>query len=90
VTDSFTVTARDGAARAGILHTAHGEVRTPAFLPVGTKATVNMHKPGAKTTVTFSKAGTYTFTTKAGEDYPGVNAPTKGEDNTLRLVVTVS
>jgi queuine tRNA-ribosyltransferase len=27
-------------ARAGILHTAHGEVETPAFMPVGTQATV--------------------------------------------------
>src|SRR4051812_11469619 len=38
--ETFTVTATDGAARAGILRTAHGEVRTPAFLPVGTKGTV--------------------------------------------------
>jgi queuine tRNA-ribosyltransferase len=37
---SFTVTATDGAARAGVLHTAHGDVPTPAFMPVGTKATV--------------------------------------------------
>jgi queuine tRNA-ribosyltransferase len=37
---SFTVTATDGAARAGILHTAHGDVPTPAFMPVGTKAAV--------------------------------------------------
>jgi queuine tRNA-ribosyltransferase len=37
---SFTVTARDGEARAGILRTAHGDVPTPAFMPVGTKATV--------------------------------------------------
>ncbi len=37
---SFTVTATDGDARAGILATAHGEVPTPAFMPVGTKATV--------------------------------------------------
>ena len=36
----FDVTATDGAARAGILRTAHGEVKTPAFMPVGTKATV--------------------------------------------------
>ncbi len=40
MSDTFSVTARDGSARAGILRTAHGEVRTPAFLPVGTKATV--------------------------------------------------
>jgi queuine tRNA-ribosyltransferase len=37
---SFTVTAADGAARAGVLRTAHGDVPTPAFMPVGTKATV--------------------------------------------------
>ncbi|HWW67957.1 MAG TPA: tRNA guanosine(34) transglycosylase Tgt [Solirubrobacterales bacterium] len=32
--------ARDGSARAGVLHTAHGEVRTPAFIPLATKGTV--------------------------------------------------
>lgn len=32
--------AGDGAARAGVLHTAHGEVETPAFMPVGTAGTV--------------------------------------------------
>ena len=41
----FEVTARDGAARAGILRTAHGEVRTPAFMPVGTKGTVKSLDP---------------------------------------------
>jgi queuine tRNA-ribosyltransferase len=37
---SFRVTASDGAARAGVLTTGHGEIPTPAFMPVGTKATV--------------------------------------------------
>ena len=37
---SFRVTATDGDARAGVLTTAHGDVPTPAFMPVGTKATV--------------------------------------------------
>jgi queuine tRNA-ribosyltransferase len=37
---SFTLTATDGEARAGVLHTAHGDVLTPAFMPVGTKASV--------------------------------------------------
>jgi queuine tRNA-ribosyltransferase len=32
--------ASDGAARAGTLHTAHGEVPTPVFMPVGTAGTV--------------------------------------------------
>jgi queuine tRNA-ribosyltransferase len=41
----FDVTARDGLARAGVLHTAHGDVRTPVFMPVGTKATVKAVDP---------------------------------------------
>jgi queuine tRNA-ribosyltransferase len=37
---AFQVTAADGEARAGLLRTAHGDVPTPAFMPVGTKGTV--------------------------------------------------
>src|ERR671934_346052 len=37
---AFQVTATEGAARAGVLRTAHGDVPTPAFMPVGTKGTV--------------------------------------------------
>ncbi len=39
---AFTIEARDGSsdARAGVLETAHGDVRTPAFVPLATKATV--------------------------------------------------
>jgi queuine tRNA-ribosyltransferase len=40
VTRAFSIETTDGAARTGVLSTAHGEVRTPAFMPVGTKATV--------------------------------------------------
>jgi queuine tRNA-ribosyltransferase len=36
----WTPVAADGAARAGVLHTAHGEVPTPVFMPVGTAGTV--------------------------------------------------
>jgi len=42
---SLEVTATDGAARAGLLRTAHGDVRTPAFMPVGTKASVKTLHP---------------------------------------------
>jgi queuine tRNA-ribosyltransferase len=42
---SFTVAATDGEARAGVLHTAHGDVPTPAFMPVGTKGTVKAVDP---------------------------------------------
>ncbi len=37
---SFSVAARDGRARAGILTTPHGTVETPAFMPVGTAGAV--------------------------------------------------
>jgi queuine tRNA-ribosyltransferase len=42
---SFRVDATDGAARAGVLATSHGEIRTPAFMPVGTKGTVKSLHP---------------------------------------------
>jgi queuine tRNA-ribosyltransferase len=47
----FEVTATDGAARAGILRTAHGDVQTPAFMPVGTKGTVKSLDPDELRTV---------------------------------------
>ena len=36
----FEIGARDGAARAGVIHTAHGPIATPAFIPLATKGTV--------------------------------------------------
>ncbi|HEY9344182.1 MAG TPA: tRNA guanosine(34) transglycosylase Tgt [Inquilinus sp.] len=41
----FEALARDGAARTGRLHTAHGVVQTPTFMPVGTAATVKAMRP---------------------------------------------
>src|SRR5918912_793203 len=40
MSDRFELAATDGEARAGVLRTAHGDVPTPAFMPVGTKASV--------------------------------------------------
>jgi queuine tRNA-ribosyltransferase len=40
MTLSWQHEAQDGAARAGVLHTAHGMVPTPVFMPVGTAGTV--------------------------------------------------
>lgn len=37
--------AKDCAARAGVLHTAHGPLKTPLFIPVGTQATVKTLTP---------------------------------------------
>jgi queuine tRNA-ribosyltransferase len=42
---SFTIHATDGAARTGVIAMARGEIRTPAFMPVGTAATVKAMKP---------------------------------------------
>lgn len=42
----WTPSATDGAARAGTLSTDHGDVPTPAFMPVGTQATVKGLTPG--------------------------------------------
>ncbi|SET60355.1 tRNA guanosine(34) transglycosylase Tgt [Oceanicella actignis] len=42
---SFTVHATDGAARTGVVSTPRGQIRTPAFMPVGTAATVKAMLP---------------------------------------------
>jgi len=41
----FELLARDGEARTGIIHTPRGDIRTPAFMPVGTAATVKAMLP---------------------------------------------
>ena len=40
MTFPFLINAVDGRARTGVLQTPRGEIRTPAFMPVGTAATV--------------------------------------------------
>ena len=44
---AFTLTATDGAARTGVIRTPRGDIRTPAFMPVGTAATVKAMLPGS-------------------------------------------
>ncbi len=41
----FEISATDGSARTGAIHTPRGEIRTPAFMPVGTAATVKAMLP---------------------------------------------
>ncbi len=41
----FSVHARDGRARTGVFHTPHGDVDTPAFMAVGTGASVKALDP---------------------------------------------
>ncbi len=42
---SFKLISKDGSARAGVLSTAHGDIETPVFMPVGTQATVKSLTP---------------------------------------------
>ncbi len=44
---AFAVEATDGAARAGVMRTAHGTVQTPAFMPVGTAGAIKAMTPEA-------------------------------------------
>jgi queuine tRNA-ribosyltransferase len=51
MTLAFTIHARDDKARTGTLATKHGDIRTPAFMPVGTAGTVKaMHVDDVKAT----------------------------------------
>eukprot|EP00825_Cyclidium_porcatum_P023779 TRINITY_DN2638_c0_g1_i1.p1 TRINITY_DN2638_c0_g1~~TRINITY_DN2638_c0_g1_i1.p1 ORF type:complete len:361 (-),score=-32.91 TRINITY_DN2638_c0_g1_i1:441-1523(-) len=42
---SFRVVSEDGRARVGVVHTAHGDINTPCFMPVGTRGTVKAVLP---------------------------------------------
>src|SRR2546430_7346146 len=42
---ALTIAASDGAARSGTISMRRGEIRTPAFMPVGTAATVKAMRP---------------------------------------------
>ncbi len=57
---SFRLMATDGAARLGEIDTPHGVIRTPAFMPVGTQATVKgMHpRAGARNSAPTSSSAT--------------------------------
>jgi queuine tRNA-ribosyltransferase len=68
---AFTVTARDGAARTGLLTCAHGTVRTPAFMPVGTAASVKGMTPDAvrETGTDIILANTYHLMLRPGAEH---------------------
>ncbi len=68
----FEIVAEDphSAARAGILHTLHGDVPTPAFIPVGTQATVKTVSPDElrEAGATIVLANTYHLYLRPGAD----------------------
>lgn len=67
---TFTPESREGNARAGVLRTPHGDIQTPAFVPVGTKAGVKgvlpeqLTKLGAQVVL----ANTYHLYLQPGEE----------------------
>jgi queuine tRNA-ribosyltransferase len=67
---SFEILATDGTARRGRLHTAHGTVETPVFMPVGTQATVKgltpaqLREAGAQMVL----GNTYHLTLRPGDE----------------------
>ena len=67
---SFHVLATDGAARAGEIETAHGRIATPAFMPVGTQATVKAVTPDdvARTGADILLANTYHLMLRPGAE----------------------
>ena len=70
--DCFSIEAQcpHSRARAGRLRTAHGEVLTPAFMPVGTQATVKAMRPGElhEIGVQIALANTYHLHLRPGEE----------------------
>lgn len=67
----FELIARDGDARAGILHTPHGDIPTPVFAPVGTLATVKAVPPRDLTQeigASLILSNTYHLHLRPGED----------------------
>ncbi len=65
----FEVLARCGRARAGVLHTPHGDLLTPVFAPVGTQATVKAVTPAQLEEVgaTLVLANTYHLYLRPGD-----------------------
>jgi len=67
---SFSIDAADGAARAGLVRTAHGNFFTPAFMPVGTVGTVKAMTPESLATAgaEIVLANTYHLMLRPGQD----------------------
>jgi hypothetical protein len=77
----------------GALHVRDNDVMPQRLVlaagPRAQLATAAMSHMGARSTVTFPTAGTYSLTTRPGEDY-SAGVQTTGPDNTLRIKVVVS
>src|SRR5437879_7508967 len=67
---SFRVTHTDGSARRGVMSTMHGEVETPAFMPVGTRGAVKgvMHRDLESIGAQILLSNTYHLYLRPGDD----------------------
>src|SRR4249920_3877565 len=67
---SFRVTHTDGGARCGVMTTAHGDVATPAFMPVGTQGAVKgvTHRDLEKAGAEILLNNTYHLYLRPGDD----------------------
>ena len=67
---SFRVTHTDGRARRGVMTTAHGEVQTPAFMPVGTQGAVKgvLHRDLEQLGADIILGNTYHLYLRPGDD----------------------
>ena len=67
---SFRVTHTDGRARRGVMATAHGEVQTPAFMPVGTQGAVKgvLHRDLEEMGADILLGNTYHLYLRPGDD----------------------
>jgi queuine tRNA-ribosyltransferase len=67
---SFRVTHADAGARRGVMTTAHGEVQTPAFMPVGTQGAVKgmTHRVLEEVGVEILLSNTYHLYLRPGDD----------------------
>ncbi|MBV8529915.1 MAG: tRNA-guanine transglycosylase, partial [Candidatus Eremiobacteraeota bacterium] len=88
---TFSLLAKDGAARRGRLHLAHGDLETPCFMPVGTAGSVKGLTPAelreAQTQIVL--ANTYHLwlrpgrsTIEAAGGHPILNDPAYGKKET--------
>ncbi|MDD4571406.1 MAG: tRNA guanosine(34) transglycosylase Tgt [Clostridia bacterium] len=70
MTLTYELIQTDGKARAGIVHTTRGDIKTPVFMPVGTQATVKTMSPSELNTVgaQIILANTYHLYLRPGHD----------------------
>jgi queuine tRNA-ribosyltransferase len=67
---SFRIDARDGRARAGVITTPHGDIETPAFMPVGTQGAVKgaLHRDLIEAGAQIILGNTYHLYLRPGDD----------------------